>query len=56
MKARIRKLLIANGASMAVQLTLLALLSACGFETWLAVGISKGASWSMFAVQILLAR
>ena len=56
MKARMRKLLVANGASMAVQLALLALLSACGFETWLAVGISKGASWSMFALQLLLVR
>jgi hypothetical protein len=56
MKARIKKLVLANVASMAFQLTLLALLSACGFDTWLAIGISKGASWSMFAVQLLFAR
>jgi len=56
MKTRIKKLVLANGISMAVQLTLLALLYACGLDTWLAVGISKGASWSMFAVQVLLAR
>jgi hypothetical protein len=56
MQARIKRLVLANGASMALQLILLALLSACGLDTWLAVGISKGASWSMFAVQLCIAR
>ena len=56
MKARVKKLLVANAISMAVQVALLALLSMSGFDTWLAIGISKGASWALFAVQVLMGR
>lgn len=56
MKARVKKLIWANLTSMAVQLALLGLLWLVGLDTWLAVGISKGTSWSVFAVQLLLGR
>lgn len=56
MKTRIRKLLMANGVSMAFQVAVLLLLSACGLNPWLAIGISKGASWSVFALHLMLTR
>ena len=56
MKTRVKKLLVANAISMAVQIALLAVLSMSGLDTWLAVGISKGASWGLFGVQLLMGR
>ena len=56
MKTVAKKLIRANLLSMGLQLLLLGVLYMCGLDTWLAVGISKGASWGMFSVQLLLAR
>jgi hypothetical protein len=56
MKARLKKLILANLLSMTVQVVLLGVLCLWGTETWLAVGISKGASWGMFGLQLLLGR
>jgi hypothetical protein len=53
---RAKKLILANLASMTVQLALLGLLSICGLDTWLAIGISKGASWGMFLLHLLMTR
>jgi len=56
MKARVKKLVVANAISMGLQVALLAVLTMSGFETWLAVGISKSASWALFGVQVFMAR
>ena len=53
MKAKAKRLFLANLVSMAIQLVLLGLLCRCGFDTWLAVGISKGTSWGLFSLQLL---
>lgn len=56
MKAKIKRLVLANVVSMAVQVAVLGVLWVAGLDTWLAVGISKGASWSVFGIQLLLSR
>jgi hypothetical protein len=56
MKAFATKLIRANLLSMGLQVLLLGVLYLCGLDTWLAVGISKAASWGMFGMQLLLAR
>ncbi len=55
MKAKMKRLVAANVISMAVQVAVLGLLWAAGMDTWLAVGISKGASWGVFAGRMVLA-
>lgn len=54
MKAKAKKLVRANAVSLAVQVGVLGVLWVVGLDTWLAVGISKGASWGCFAAQMLL--
>jgi hypothetical protein len=56
MKAKAKKLILANALSTAVQAALFGLLTLAGVELTLAVGISKGASWGLFGLQLLLGK
>jgi hypothetical protein len=56
MKAKVKKVLLANLVSMGAQVTLLGLLSLCGLDTWLAISISKGCSWCLFGFQLVVVK